>query len=329
MRPLQLRSLLVTAFKHRRQVLVKGPPGGGKSDLVSQAVQEVQADFLIEHPAVADPTDYKGMPAVLANGTAEFLPFGDLNRLIQAQRPLVCFLDDIGQAAPAVQAALMQLLLARRVNGHKISDHIVFCGATNDTKHMAGVAGMLEPVKSRWHSIVELEVSVDDWCAWALANNMPPELIAFIRFRPALLCDFKPTRELINSPCPRTVAAVGQWLNIGVKDHSVIAGAAGEGFATELTAFLQMYAKLPNLDTIIMNPDSAPVPTEAAAMYAVVAGLSRKATPNNAERVFRYLKRLPKEFEVCCVRDTTRIAPAVQNTRAYIDWSVRNAEAMT
>jgi hypothetical protein len=171
---------LVTAFKHRRQVLVKGPPGGGKSDIVSQAVQEVQADFLIEHPAVADPTDYKGMPAVLANGTAEFLPFGDLNRLIQAQRPLVCFLDDIGQAAPAVQAALMQLLLARRVNGHKISDHIVFCGATNDTKHTAGVAGMLEPVKSRWHSIVELEVSVDDWCAWALANNMPPELIAFI-----------------------------------------------------------------------------------------------------------------------------------------------------
>ena len=67
MRPLQLRSLLVTAYKNRRQVLVKGPPGGGKSDIVSQAVKEVGADFIIEHPAVSDPTDYKGMPAILPN----------------------------------------------------------------------------------------------------------------------------------------------------------------------------------------------------------------------------------------------------------------------
>src|SRR2546427_166951 len=84
MRPSQLRALLVTAFKHRRKVLVKGPPGGGKSDIVSQAADEVQADLLISHPAVSDPTDYKGMPAILPDGRAEFLPFGDLNKLICA-----------------------------------------------------------------------------------------------------------------------------------------------------------------------------------------------------------------------------------------------------
>ena len=297
--------------------------------MVSQAAAEVQADLLISHPAVSDPTDYKGMPAILPDGRAEFLPFGDLNRLIQAKKLTIAFLDDIGQAPPAVQAALMQLLLARRVNGHKISDHVVFCGATNDTKHMAGVAGMLEPVKSRWDTIVELEVSVDDWCVWALDHNMPAELVAFIRFRPQLLCDFRPTRELKNSPCPRTVAAVGGWLNEGIKDNDVLAGAAGEGFATELIAFLQMYAQLPNLDSIIMNPDASPIPDNPAALYAVISGLSRKSTAGNAERVFRYLKRLPKEFEVCCVRDTVRITPAVQTTRAFVDWATRNGDVLT
>lgn len=329
MRPSQLSSLLAVSFKHRRKVLIKGPPGGGKSDIVAQATATAGAELLISHPAVSDPTDYKGMPAVLDNGTAEFLPFGDLNKLIQAKKPTVAFLDDIGQAPPAVQAALMQLLLARRVNGHKISDQVVFCGATNDTKHLAGVAGMLEPVKSRWDTIVELEVSVDDWCLWALDHNIPAELVAFIRFRPALLCDFKPTRELKNSPCPRTVAAVGNWLQIGIKDHDVIAGAAGEGFATELIAFLQMYAQLPNLDSIILSPDNSPVPEQANAMFAVTCGLSRKADVGNLERICRYLKRLPKEFEVCCVRDAVRVKPAIQTTRAFVDWAARNGEVLT
>jgi hypothetical protein len=329
MRPSQLSSLLATSFKHRRKVLIKGAPGIGKSDIVGQACDMIQADLLISHPAVSDPTDYKGMPAVLPNNKAEFLPFGDLNRLIEATKPTIAFLDDIGQAPPAVQAALMQLLQARRVNGHKISDLVTFCGATNDTKHLAGVAGLLEPVKSRWDTIVELEVSLDDWCLWALDHNMPSELIAFIRFRPNLLSDFKPSRELKNSPCPRTVAAVGQWFNIGVKDHDVIAGAAGDGFATEFIAFLQMYAQLPNLDSIIMSPDSAPVPESPAALYAVISGLSRKASPTNSERVFRYLKRLPKEFEVCCMRDTVRITPAVQTTRAFVDWATKNGDVLT
>lgn len=329
MKPSELTNLLAQAFKHRRKVLIKGPPGIGKSDLVAQACTAAQVDLQISHPAVSDPTDYKFMPAVLSNGTAEFLPFGDLHRLIRAQRPIVAFLDDIGQAPPAVQAALMQLLLARRVNGHQLSDHVVFCGATNDTKHMAGVSGMLEPVKSRWDTIVQLEVSVDDWCAWAVANHMPHELVAFIRFRPQLLCDFKATRELINSPCPRTVAAVGHWLNIGVRDHSVLAGAAGEGFATELIAFLGMYAQLPSLDAILMNPDSAPVTDQPAALFAVATGLDRKFTPANVERGFRYLRRLPKEFEVCAVRDTTRLNPAIQSTRAYTEWYVTNSNVLT
>ncbi len=46
----------------------------------------------------------------------------------------VCLLDDLGQAPPAVQAAAMQLLLARRVNGHAVSDHVTFLAATNCPK---------------------------------------------------------------------------------------------------------------------------------------------------------------------------------------------------
>src|SRR6266404_5112144 len=131
MRPEKLQQFLVKSINSRRRVLVKGKPGIGKSDFVSHAAQSVGAELVLMHPSISDPTDYKGMPALTANGTeAHFLPFGDLSRLCKTRKLTVAFLDDIGQAAPAVQAALMQLILARSVNGTTISPEVVFVGAT-------------------------------------------------------------------------------------------------------------------------------------------------------------------------------------------------------
>ena len=254
MKASELEKLLRTSIPAKQRVLIKGEPGIGKSDIVAKVCKEVGADLIIQHPAVSDPTDFKGMPA-LAKGGAEFLPFGDLRRLIDADKLTVCFQDDIGQAAPSVQAALMQLNQARQVNGHKISDHVVFLGATNDTKHAAGVSGMIEPLKSRWDAIVELNVNLDDWIDWAIAHDVSSEIVAFIRFRPSLLSDFKPTKELTNSPSPRTWAAVARWFKLGVTSLEVMEGAIGKGAASEFAAFLGLLKKCPDLDDIIAHPE--------------------------------------------------------------------------
>jgi len=326
MYPKQLLSHLIASIPHGRKTLIKGPPGCGKSDIVEQACHQLKADLLISHPAVSDPTDYKGMPAVTHGGTeAHFLPFGDLKRLIDADRPTVCFLDDIGQAPHGVQAALMQLILARRVNGFKISEHVTFIGATNDTSHRAGVHTILEPVKSRWDTIVELAPHLDDWSTWALDHGMPAEIIAFVRFRPELLCKFEPTRELVNSPSPRTIAAVGRWVSDGITNMEVLAGAAGQAFAAEFVGFLKIWQSLPSIDQILLDPMGAPVPTNPAALYAITAALVRKFTRDNAPRVFTYAGRLPKEFEVCLVRDALRVHSAVAETREFTEWAVKNS----
>ena len=325
----KLATFLTQAFTASRRVLIKGKPGIGKSDIVAQAAKEADADLVLMHPSISDPTDFKGMPAVMADGTqAHFLPFGDLNRLVQADKRTVAFLDDIGQAAPAVQAALMQLILARSVNGTRISDRVVFVGSTNDTSHMAGVSGMIEPLKSRWETIVELECSVDDWCAWALAANMPPELVAFIRFRPALLSDFKPTKEIKNSPCPRTWAGVGNWLSAGVKDLEVFTGAVGEGAAVEFYSFLDLYQSLPSLDGILLNPGTAEVPEKPAALFAVSSGLARKASAANLDRVTTYLSRLPKEFEVMAMRDAVTVSKQITSSPAFVAWATKNSSVL-
>jgi MoxR-like ATPase len=217
MRAKQLKEAVKFAIKNKHPLLIKGAPGIGKTDIVTQACRETKTELIISHPVVSDPTDFKGLPfPVKGQMKATFLPFGDLLKLIDADKPTAFFLDDLGQATASVQAAAMQLLLARRINGHKVSDQVVFLAATNRRQDRAAVQGILEPVKSRFSAIVELEVVNDDWVDWAIAQQMPVELIAFIRFRPQLLHDFKPTADISNTPNPRTVAAVGKMMKSGL-----------------------------------------------------------------------------------------------------------------
>jgi MoxR-like ATPase len=154
MRPTDLLLLLSSMIVNRLNLLITGAPGIGKSDLVNQAARAADADLILSHPVVEDPTSAAGLPWIV-DGHARFLPFGMLERAMNATKPTVWFLDDLGQAPAATQASYMQLLLAREVNGHKLSDYVTFVAATNRRTDRAGVSGILEPVKSRFCSIAQ------------------------------------------------------------------------------------------------------------------------------------------------------------------------------
>jgi len=343
MRPKLLLETIKFAIEHQLPLLIKGAPGIGKSDIIAQACEATNTELIISHPVVSDPTDYKGLPfPVRKTGDksketgnriedntveieeAKFLPFGDLLKLIKATKPTVFFLDDIGQAPASVQAACMQLLLARRINGHKVADFVTFISATNRRQDKAGVMGILEPVKSRFSAILELEINIDDWVNWAIENNMPVELIAFIRYRPNLLHDFKPTADIINTPNPRTVAYVGKMMNAGLSDdiqYELIAGAAGEGFAAEFIGFLNTWKHLPDIENLIANPDKTAVPTEPSLLFAICGALIQKADMRNIEMIMKYMAKMPAEFQVLFLKDTIKKKPALAETTAFLNWS--------
>jgi hypothetical protein len=336
MKPIPTLSLLAHAFRHKLKVLLVSQPGLGKSALIELAAEKAEADLVIMHPAVSDPTDFKGMPAVIPGKDrplAEFLPFGNLRKLIDATSLLVCFIDDIGQAPHAVQAALMQLIHAREVDGQKISDHVVFAGATNDASHMAGVTSILEPVKSRWDTILNLEADVDHWIRWALeSGRIAPEIVAFVKFKglDALCPPFQPSRDLTNSPNPRTVEAASKWVTSGITDQEILTGSTGQGWASEFRGFLKVYQSI-DIGDILAHPDTAHVPaeSEASLLIALVTALGYQTTRKNIDAVFTYLARLPKDYETLAVRDVIEIRnPKLAETKAYSSWCVRNAKAL-
>lgn len=312
----------------RIPVMLTGAPGVGKSSIVEAAAKAADYDLILSHPVVADPTDAKGLPWPGKDGeSASFLPFGDLAQAIKATKPTVWFLDDLGQASPAVQASYMQLLLARQVNGHKLPDCVTFIAATNRRADRAGVSGILTPVLSRFGAIIGLEANVDDWSAWAMGAGMPAELVSFIRFRPNLLHVFDPQKanDMENFPCPRTWEYVGKAMQMGLPgdlEFAAFAGAVGEGAAIELKGFLTMLrSNLPNIDGILLDPDNASIPTKPDILWAVTTVLAKKATTQNCGRVFRYAERLHEsgssEFAVLMIKDVIRLDPSAMATPAW------------
>ena len=324
MRPSDASKLLAAMIKARLPALLVGPPGVGKSQIVEQAATEAGNNLHCSFPALEDPTDPKGFPWLSANKDyADFKPFGTLHRVLTSKHACVWFIDDLGQATPSVQAAYMQWLLARRMNGRVLPDHVTILAATNRRTDRAGVSGILEPVKSRFVSIVGIEPNLDDLCQWAIKRGgWMPSSIAFMRFRPELMHQFTPSQDIVNYPSPRTWDHADKLLRLNLPpsvELAAIQGAVGEGPGIERLVFEREFREKISLslDAILLDPDSAPIPETPATLYAVAVGLASKATEGNFGRVARYAERLREhrceqhrggmgEFGVLLIRDAVR-----------------------
>ena len=307
MRAKDLKQAIKLCLKGNQNLCIAGAPAIGKTEITEQVAAEVCAEkggaFMVLHPVCDDPSDWKGLGFPNDTRTsATFLPYGNLLSMINADKPLIVIIDDVGQAPFSVQAAIMQAVRERTVNGKKISDNVSFVLCTNRRGDKAGVQGIIEPLKSRC-VIVNLDVSDDDWRVWANDKSLPPELIAFSKIRPNLLHDFKPTSDISNSASPRGWGEVGRLMLSGITkniEYELFAGCNGEQFATEFCAFLKNYREMANPQDYIQDPDKE-LPTSEEMLYSLSAALSYIATSKNVDKVFRIAMRLDAEYSTFMV----------------------------
>jgi hypothetical protein len=111
-------------------------------------------------------------------------------------------------------------------------------------------------------------------------------------------------------------------------EFPLIAGAVGEGPAAELVGFLRIFRNLPNPDLVLMNPETAPVPTGPAELYALAGVLARKATDQTMERLVKYANRMPAEFSVLLMTDAVTRNPDITSTRAWIEWASAHKDVL-
>ena len=327
MKPSKLKEVMIKTILAREPILIVGEPGIGKTDMVTQVAKEINHNLITLYPAISEPFDMRGMPALdRKTNTADFVPFGSLLKLCNATEPTVCLIDDIGQANQAVQAALMHLLLARHVGDNKVSDYVTFISCTNDRTHGAGVTGITETIKSRNLSIIHLTPDLDDWIDWAIQNDIHPKVIGFMRLRGnELLSDFKATPDMTNSPSPRGTVSVSKIVKLDFDKTTaaeLIEGANGKGYAVEFMGFSDMFDHLVDPKFILSNPDDVDIPQDnPSVMFAYCAALSHLAKPHHMDSIVKFARRLPIEFQVRLLQFDCKSADEENHeTEAYRDW---------
>ncbi|TAM83479.1 MAG: MoxR family ATPase [Acidobacteria bacterium] len=308
-------------------VFVWGGPGQGKSSVVKQLAEALEIPLQDVRALLLDPVDLRGLPFLGSDGqskwaTPDFLPQGGSG---------ILFLDELNAAPAMVQASCYQLVLDRKLGEYTLPEGWAIIAAGNRDSDRGATTRMPTPLRNRFVHL-DFEVDVQEWSEWAIQAGIRPEVIAFLRFRPELLSVFD--RDTNAFPSPRSWEFVSRILDSldsqsnPAIEHEVIAGAVGAGAATEFSAFLRMFRNLPNIDAILLNPHTEPVPENAATQYAVASALARCASDANFDRICLYLDRLPTEFRVLCVRDATLREPAIRWTAGYTRWAVENHHAI-
>jgi hypothetical protein len=317
-RPTDVTKALAALLPTRRPIYLWGAPGVGKSSLVKQAAHSLFLDLVDVRATLLDPVDLRGLPRLDGDSAVwlppAFLPKGGSG---------VLFLDELAQAAPLVQAACLQLTLDRRIGEYELPDGWTVIAASNRAEDRAGTHRLISPLLNRFVHL-DLEVSNEDWQAWAVTSKVAPEVRAFLQYRPGLLSQFDPAANPRAFPTPRSWQFVSDVLS-RTDDHllhPVIAGCVGDGPAAEFVGFLKLYRELPDLDQVLARPDTAPVPREPAVLYALTGALVERCRQAKAPlpSFVTYALRLPDEFALLALRDAVAVQPKLASLPAVQQW---------
>ena len=335
MKPSKLYEALHALIGERVPLHIWGACGVGKSQIVSQIAADLQCEFLDVRAVQLDPVDLRGLPRITADQT-EWVP----PRFLPKEGKGILFLDELTSAPQMTQAGCYQLVLDRRLGEYVLPDGWVVIAAGNPASERGVHFSMPRPLRNRFVHL-DLEPDLDDWSKWATKAGVRAEIVAFLRFKPELLHTSDTTSDANAWPTPRSWEMASNVLSgianrqktaflSGTSDFEaqLLDGTVGPAAASELVAFLRLFRQLPSIDDILLNPDSAPLPTETSAQIAIATALGRVVTDNSIARGLRYLDRMPTEMRVMAVRDAAARDTAITHTPEFVRFGVEHREVL-
>lgn len=141
-------SALAVAVGAGVPVLLWGAPGTGKSSVVRQLAETLGWPCEVVIASIREPSDFAGLPVVV-DGGVRFAPPTWATALSEAGRGLL-FLDEISTAPPAVQAALLRVVLERTVGDLRLPDQVAVVAAANPPDQAADGWDLSAPLANRF-----------------------------------------------------------------------------------------------------------------------------------------------------------------------------------
>jgi hypothetical protein len=292
-------------------VLLWGEPGIGKTAALTQLAAALDLPLTTVIASVHEPSDFSGLPIVGDDPAEQGVPMAPPDwavRLVRAGRGLL-FLDELSTAPPAVQAALLRLVLERRIGALRLPPGVRIVAAANPRSSAADGWELSPPLANRF---VHLQWTHDTdvvvrglggvWPRATLPRLDPerlPEAVDHARRavcglltgRPGLVHRL-PSGEMRRGgpwPSPRSWEMTLHLIAFATAAGSsrdvlslLVRGTVGDGPGLELLASLDRM-DLPDPETLLADPAAAVLPERGDLRQAALDGVVA-AVRNRPER---------------------------------------------
>ncbi|MFC9975124.1 AAA family ATPase [Spirillospora sp. NPDC127200] len=317
---LEALALAVTA---NLPVLLWGEPGIGKSAGMERLAAGLRAPLETVIASVHEPSDFAGLPVIGDDPAATGVPMAPPDwavRLAAAGRGLV-FFDELSSAPPAVQAALLRVVLERRVGSLALPEPVRVVAAANPPSSAADGWHLSPPLANRF---VHLRWTHDPrTVARGMAGTWPEPgfpvvdpgrvgtavarargaVSGFLTARPGLVHHLPGDAEARGGawPSPRSWEMALRLLAAGYATGAAqeavaaaVVGAVGDGAGLELLAYLEEL-DLPDPDRVLADPGRFALPDrgdrQLAFLTAVVSAVQSRPSRRRWEAGWEVLAK--------------------------------------
>ncbi len=306
----QLKEALLVNIKANTIPLVLGSPAIGKSAIIAEVAKDLNLELIDLRLTQLQPYDLAGLikPYVDVNGKhkATYAPVDifplTTTALPQGKDGWLLFLDEFNSADKYTLAAAYKLLLDRMIGEHKLHDTVRIACAGNHLTDGAIAHKLPTAIQSRVTHL-NLETNPDSWVKsyLNLQTDWSPYIVAFLNFKTNAVNTFDPKKDVVSFASPRTWEMLSKLIEAGLLDLdksikiSIIMGTVGEQAGHDFVAFLDVFSSLPTIKQIEKDPDTANMPEEIGAKWALGIHLAKYINKSNEDAIITYLERMVED----------------------------------
>ena len=312
---------LALAVSANLPVLLWGEPGIGKSAGMEQLAAGLGVPLETVIASVHEPSDFAGLPIIGTDPAGVAMAPPDWAVRLAAAGHGLIFFDELSSAPPAVQAALLRVVLERQVGSLRLPARVRVVAAANPPASAADGWHLSPPLANRF---VHLHWTHDPrTVARGMGGTWPASPVpvvdpgraasaiakargtisGFLTARPGLVHHLPADAEARGRgwPSPRTwemalrLLAVGDAAGVGREAlGAALVGAVGDGAGIELLSYLEEL-DLPDPDRVLADPEAFALPKrgdrQLAFLTAVVAAVQGRLTRERWEAAWVVLSK--------------------------------------
>jgi energy-coupling factor transporter ATP-binding protein EcfA2 len=222
--------VLSLAYASGQPVLLEGPHGVGKSQLVEQAASSLGVDYIVRDLSLMEPPDLIGLPK-FENGKTVYAP----PAFLPTKGKGLLVLEELNRCERYMRSPCLQLMTARCLNDYALPPGWLPVAALNPAGEAYDVQELDPALQSRFMRI-EVRAEVKSWLAWAAKNGVHPAVRSYV----------EQLDRVFESSNPRSWAYVSNVVTAhesgGTSDRkALLAAVAGLVGDTHATAFMKTY----------------------------------------------------------------------------------------